>query len=159
MSVQSVLIRLANAFIIEVTKNLGSGEYPSGEDRAGRNYSQIEETIERKNPVVRHGKGEIDIFVGSEQAPYTKMYEFGKEAYDIAPGKNMAFERKYWPQYKPPPPAPLFFVFPQVTHPEFAGRPFIKPVVDDFNPAINKALTRDEVKKLLFRDKPRQEVW
>ena len=160
MSIQSALIKLANAFITEVMQNLSSG-YPSGADRSGRNYMQIEETIERGNPTVTQSSGEIEVFIGNEKAPYTKMYEFGKGAYDIpeTPAGIMVFAKEYWPQYKPPPPAPDFFFFPQVRHPEFEGRPFIKPVADDFNPAINKALTRDEIKKLFFENKPQQEVW
>ena len=141
-------------------QNVSTNEYPSGADRAGRNYMRIEETVERGNPVLGSNRGEIEVFMGNEKAPYTRMYEFGKEAYEInAKDKDMVFAKEYWPQYKPPPPAPLFFVFQQVTHPEFEGRPFIKPVADDPAPFIDKALTRDEIKKLFFENKPQQEVW
>jgi len=159
MSLQSALIKLANIFVKEVKENLDSPEYPSGADRAGRDYSPIEETIEVGNPIIKSKGGEIEIAMGSEKAPYTKMYEFGKEAYDITSDKDMVFAREYWPQYEPPPPAPLFFVFGEVRHPEFAGRPFIKPVVDNFKPKAQSVLTKDEVRKLIFGDKPRREVW
>jgi len=160
MSIQSVLIKLANAFITEVKQNLDSSDYPSGADRAGRDYAPIEETIERGNPNVTQSSGEIEVAIGSEKAPYTKMYEFGKGAYEInAKDKDMVFAKEYWPQYKPPPPAPLFFIFQQVTHPEFEGRPFIKPVVDAFDSKAQSVLTKDEIKKLFFENKPQQEVW
>ena len=157
MSIQSALIKLANAFVREVKQNLDSSDYPSGADRAGRNYAPIEETIEVGNPVIKQNGGEIEISVGSEKAPYTRMYEFGKGPYTIE--GDMAFAAEYWPQYKPPPPAPLFFMFQQVKHPEFAGRPYIKPVVDSFDSQIQNALSREEIKKLLFPGKPQQEVW
>ena len=159
MSIQSSLIKLANLFVKEVKENLDSSEYPSGADRAGRDYSPIEETIEVGNPLLKSRGGEIKIVIGSEKAPYTKMYEFGKGAYDIISDNDMVFAKEYWPQYKPPPPAPLFFVFGQVRHPEFAGKPYIKPVVDSFDLQARKVITKDEVRKLIFGDKPRREVW
>ena len=157
MNVTSALIKLATAFITEVMQNLSSDEYPSGKDRSGRDYMQIEDTIERGNLSVSGKGGEIEVFVGNEKAPYTKLYEFGKEKYEIT-GK-MSFEKKYWLGYNPPPPAPDWFFFTLVKHPKSEPKPFIKPVEKDFNPVLNKALTKDEMKKLLFEGKPKQEVW
>ncbi len=159
MNAYILLRKLANVFVREVKENLKSSKYPSGTDRAGRDYDPIGETFNIESPRLKQSGGEIEIAVGSEKAPYTRMYEFGSKAYKIIPAGLMAFAKEFWPQYKPPPPAPMFFVFPEVQHPEFEGRPYIKPVVDSFDSEIREVLDRESVKKLLFGDKPRVEVW
>ena len=160
MNVISALTKLANVFVKEVKQNLDSSDYPSGADRAGRDYAPIDETIEIGQATTGAKGSFIEVTTGSEKAPYTKLYEYGKEAYDIlAKDKDMVFAKEYWPQYKPPPPAPLFFIFQQVRHPESEPKPFIKPVVDSFDVQVQRVLTKDEMKKLIFENKPRQEVW
>ena len=174
MSIQSALIKLANAFITEVMQNLSSG-YPSGADLDGRDYATIEDTIERGNPDV--SKGEIEVFIGNDKAPYAKPFEFGsgehvgRGTYPIRP-KDAEALSFYWERIGAQTIVPkgggfkshwqgnLFIIGKgQVDHPGIEAKPYIKPVADDFNPAINKALTRDEIKKLFFENKPQQEVW
>ena len=106
--------------------------------------SKIAEHTSVSSPVVGDTEGYVDIVIDTKKnaAPMAGAYEWGKEPYRIPPEgeKFMAFPKKKWPQYEPPPPAPAVFVFTHVMHPMIVPRPYIKPTIIE---------TKDEIKKIL----------
>lgn len=130
----------------------GGSKYPSGNDPSGRQYKPIQDTL-TIGPVLEAGSGglSIDVSVGGPDAPYTKMYEYGKGEYTIEPGNAgfMAFPVGEYPEGRWPDyvgsllPGDIFMTYNAVTHPEFEARPFVEPAIRDSINTIKKIISRE----------------
>jgi len=142
---------LSNEMKAKLNAGMGVDGYPTGQDRSGRGYKKIQDTIEI-GTVQNNGQGDMSITItaGGPEAPMTVAYEYGTPSYEIPVGDEGFLAWKVgpypnsWKQYSGPIlPGKYFRTIKSVTHPEIKAKPFVKPSIEKTAPQIKKILARE----------------
>lgn len=151
----AALARGVDIFYRAMMDRLNSGNYPKGDSNREPPTTSIQEATSVSPPRVEDDSIKMSIVIDLNKAPYAAAFEWGRGTpYTITPKPGTAaliFPKERWPQYEPPPPAPIFFFFPEVEHKEIVAKPYIKPTLDDKKSEVVRAIGREVVLSIKSR--------
>lgn len=155
-SMMATIAELATNFVEEMKNKLDEVNAPSNERTPIKDSIYIDPPKAGKNNTIT-----IDIRIPLSEAPAAAAYEWGSgeharfgdaQEYPIYAHNQewMIWPKADWPQYQPPPNAPLYFKFKEVQHPGVEPRPYIAPSIEKMRKIFAEKLTRELVTHIMI---------